>query len=130
MVNVLTMDESTTGARLAGPTLTFENPTLTIRELIERRVLTEVEIYNLSRPDAFYGLVQPSDIEQFLNGPRKRSFKPLNAKTQVDVAIDAFQRQRFLVLLPKGQASSLDQKVTFQDRDEISFLKLIPLIGG
>ncbi len=130
MVTVRTFDESTLGALIDGPTLELPESRISVRELIERRVRAEVDRYNRERPERFYGLIQPSDVEEMLNGPRKRTFREISADAQVKIALDAFERQGFLVLLPSGQASSLDEEVTLYPDDSVSFLRLVPLIGG
>ena len=103
---------------------------VTIRELITFRVQNEVERYNRERPEKYYGLVQPADVETTLNGPSDRAFKPIDPGKQIDAAIQAFEKQRIIVLTPKGQAESLDDTVSLFDGDEVSFLRLVPLIGG
>ncbi|MBX3119862.1 MAG: hypothetical protein KF784_12410 [Fimbriimonadaceae bacterium] len=130
MVQVLMVDESTAGGRIQGLTLQIASHEISIRDLIALRVRTEIENYNRERPARFYGLIQPTDVETFLNGPKERAYKPINADRQVQIALDAFEKQRFLVLLPGGQAQSLDEVVTLRDNDEVSFLRLVPLIGG
>lgn len=130
MVTVRTFDESTLGAMVDGPVLELPGSRITIRELITLRVRAEVDRYNREQPERYYGLVQPSDVEEMLNGPRTRSFRKISADAQVKIALDAFERQGFLVLLPAGQASSLDEEVTLYPDDSVSFLRLVPLIGG
>ena len=86
--------------------------------------------YNLERPERFHGLVQPTDLERMLNGPAERRFRPIDADRQVEVALQAFRENRFLVLLPDRQAERLDERVELADGVEVSFLRLVPLVGG
>ena len=65
-----------------------------------------------------------------INGPIRRVFRHIDADRQVEVAIKAFRDQRFVVLLPDRQAERLDEVVTLKDGDEVSFLRLLPLVGG
>lgn len=130
MVTVRTFDETTLGALVDGPSIELPGSRLTVADLIRLRVRAEVDRYNRERPERFYGLVQPGDIETMLNGPTSRQFKPIDPDRQVAVALDAFERQSFLVLFPGGQASSLDQEITLYPDDSVSFLRLVPLIGG
>jgi hypothetical protein len=128
--SITIIDETTSGTRQEGPTLSFPEPKITIRNLITARIYDEVERYNNRGPDKYYGLVQPSDIETALNSPRDRRFKKVDGDMQAAVALAAFESQRLLVLLPNRQAESLDETVTLSDGDEVTFLRLIPLIGG
>ena len=99
-------------------------------ELIALRVRAEVRRYNNAADGWFYGLVQPSDVERMVNGPAERRFRPIDADRQVEVALQAFRESRFLVLLPEGQAVSVDEMVTLREGDEVGFLRLVPLVGG
>lgn len=130
MLTLRMIDETTTGSRFEAPKLEIETELPTVRDLISLRVRAEVRRYNNDRTDRYYGLVQPSDLEQLINGPADRKFRSIDADRQVDVAIKAFQDQRFLVLLPHRQAEDLDEPLTLSDGDEVSFLRLVPLIGG
>jgi hypothetical protein len=89
-----------------------------------------VRRYNAKRSGRYYGLVQPSDLEKMLNGPTERRFQPIDVDRQVDVALEAFRKQRFLVLLPSGQAEDLDTPVQLNEGDAVSFMRLVPLVGG
>ena len=46
---------------------------VTARELIERRIRHEVDVYNENPPDTFLGLVQPTGTERALNGWRVKN---------------------------------------------------------
>lgn len=130
MPTIRMIDETTAGSRYEVPPLEIGDEKLTVRELLGLRVRAEVRRYNNSPTGRFYGLVQPSDLEQMLNGPADRSYKPVDADRQVQVAVKAFQDQRILVILPEGQAEHLDEAFDLRDGDEVSFLRLVPLIGG
>ena len=130
MPSILTIDETTSGSRVEGPALEIETDRLTVADLIALRVRAEVRRYNNERPGAFYGLVQPMDMERMLNGPVSRRFRPIDADHQVKIALTAFKDQRFLVLLPDRQAESLEEEIEIKDGDEVSFLRLVPLMGG
>ncbi|KAA0225295.1 MAG: hypothetical protein AKCLJLPJ_01947 [Fimbriimonadales bacterium] len=130
MVSVRTIDEFTTGRRLEGPTVELPSFEVSVRELIESRVRQEVDRYNREKPGTYYGLIQPTDTEVLLNGPVTRRFKPVDPERQVEIALEAFRKQQILVLLPGGQAESVDQIVRLNENDEVSFLRLVPLVGG
>lgn len=130
MPSIRMIDETTAGGRFEAPTLEVETDDLTLRDLIALRVRAEVRRYNNERGDRFYGLVQPSDVEQMVNGPAIRRFRPIDADRQVEVALKAFRDGRFLVLLPDRQAEDLDESVALSDGDEVGFLRLVPLVGG
>lgn len=124
------IDESTTGERNEGPTLDFATQIVSIREIIESRIEAEVAAYNQGRPGKFAGLIKPTEAETHLNPARQVKFKPVDAARQIEVALKAFKSGSLLVLLPKKQASDLDELVELAPGDEVSFLRLVPLIGG
>lgn len=130
MPSIRMIDETTAGGRFEAPALQIEAERITLRDLIALRVRAEVRRYNNERGDRFYGLVQPSDLEQMVNGPAVRRFRPIDADRQVEVALKAFRDGRFLVLLPDRQAEGLDEALDLSDGDEVGFLRMVPLVGG
>ena len=130
MPSIRMIDETTSGGRYEAPPLLLETERVTVRDLIALRVRAEVRRYNNEHGDRFYGLVQPSDLEQMVNGPAVRRFRPIDADRQVEVALKAFRDGRFLVLLPNRQAGSLDDEVFLNEGDEVGFLRMVPLVGG
>ena len=123
-------DETTTGSLVHAFTLDFLTEEITVRELIERRVYEEVQEYNRSKPTHFRGLVQPVDAEETLNGYRLREPRRVDAEQQYDRAIGAFDRNGFVVLVDDRQVEALDDEITLTSSSSVSFLKLVPLVGG
>ncbi len=123
-------DENFAGKVLNELLVKFKSKTITIRELIEARVRGEVEVYNTQRPAYYNGLVDPTDSEKTINGLKLHSRKQIDAEKQVYVALDAFQKNGFFVLVDDAQCTSLDQEIELHDDTHISFVKLTPLVGG
>lgn len=125
-------DESTTGDRGDPIVLEFLTAEVTIRELIRERVYQEVQDFNLNmaKQPVFRGLVQPTDAEQTLNGYKLKSKRQIDWQQQFDKATAAFDAGRILVLVNDRQADSLEERVTITPETGVSFLKLVPLVGG
>lgn len=128
-------DESLNGARSNPLTLDFLTERITVREVIRERVYEEVRQYNATQPELFRGLVQPTDAEATLNGYRIRSQNPerrprIDWKAQYARAIEAFERNGFFLLVDDRQLESLDDEIVIRPGTEISFIKLVPLVGG
>jgi hypothetical protein len=121
-------DETTSGKRRSAGDFCFDTETLTLRELIRRRVQQEVERFNQSDVQVFQGLVQPRETERILNGVRQRPV--LDWEKQYAKAITAFQSNGFLVLVDGRQITDLDQSLQLTTQTKVAFLKLVPLIGG
>ncbi len=103
---------------------------LTVRELIRARVYGEVRDYNLRQPEYFRGLVQPTDAERTLNGFKVRQGRRLDPEKQFERAIESFYRNGFLVLVDERQVDELEEEIEIRPDTTVTFLKLVPLVGG
>ena len=123
-------DETAAGDRTNALTLDFLTARIPVRELIRRRVYEEVQEYNLSMPEYFKGLVQPTDAERVLNGYKLRERRKIDWEEQARRAEEAFERNGFFLLVDDRQVESLDQEIDLKIGSEVSFIKLVPLVGG
>ncbi|MEW6302740.1 MAG: hypothetical protein AB1705_04670 [Verrucomicrobiota bacterium] len=131
MASTLTIyDETTSGQRTPAFTLECLTEKMTVRELIRRRIYQEVQDYNLKEPEYFRGLIEPTDAERTLNGFKLRQRRQINWEEQYERALEAFQRNGFFVLVGNKQAESLDDEFQVKVDAEVSFVKLVPLVGG
>jgi len=132
MVASLTIRDATTAGQTTGEiTIEFLTERITVRELIHSRVYQEVRDHNLkARQQVFHGLVQPSDTERELNGYRLRKAREIDWRQQCEVALKAFERNGFLILVGDRQMTSLDDEIVITPGIQVSFLKLVPLVGG
>ena len=140
MATITICDEST-ALRHEDRVFTLDMPSesITVRELIRERVYQEVDDYNRvvreqqSNP-RFYGLVQPESYEAELNEPLRTKgpgrFRELDWKKQFEVAVDAYEHNRFIVLVGEEQTTSLDQTIELTPSTEVVFLRLVMLVGG
>lgn len=53
-----------------------------------------------------------------------------DAEKQIARALEAFERNGFIVLIGDQQAESLDEGFLIQADTEVSFVKLVQLVGG
>ena len=129
-ITVSVKDENFSGKVLQEVFIGFSSETVTVKDIIEARVRQEVDNYNNRLPEYYNGLIEPNDAEKTINGFKLRSKKPIDGENQVYVALDAFQKNGFFVLIDTLQFTSLEQKVQLTEDTRISFLKLTPLVGG
>jgi hypothetical protein len=129
MFTLTVRDETTTGEALATLDLQLEADQVSVTELIRARVHQEVRAHNASRDTGrFNGLVQPDPAERELNaGGRPRL---VDADRQTEVALRAFERGHVLLLVDDRQVEALEQQVTLTPASTVTFLKLVPLVGG
>ena len=130
MATVTVVDELLPGGKDEALTLEFLDERVTVREVIRSRVYQEVTEYNARMPDHFRGLVQPIDAERVLNGFRLRQRRKIDWQEQYRRAIEAFQRNGFLILVDDRQVNELDEIVELRHNTTVTFLKLVPLVGG
>ena len=131
MPSTLTVsDQTVTGKTTHSVTLEFPTERTTVRELIRSRVYQEVQDYNRRKPETFQGLVRPTEAEQTLNGFKLRAGREIDWKRQFEKACDAFERNGFFILIGDKQAEELDEQITLTPTQPVSFVKLMPLVGG
>jgi hypothetical protein len=113
-----------------GFTLDVLDEHITVRELIRARVYREVRDYNLDQPEFFHGLVQPSDAERSLNGFKMRSRRRIDPVRQFELAKRAFYTNGFILLVDDRQVDELEDEIEIGPDTTVTFLKLVPLVGG
>lgn len=123
-------DEAVSGEKREALRLDFLTDRITARELIRKRVYEEVQEYNLKEPEHFRGLVQPTDAERVLNGYRLRQRRKIDWEQQYKKAVEAFERNGFFILADDRQVESLDEEIEIRLNTEVSFVRLVPLVGG
>jgi hypothetical protein len=81
-------------------------------------------------PEYFRGLVQPTDAERVLNGYKLRQRRKIDWEEQYRRATEAFERNGFLILADDQQVENLDDEIEIRVNTEVSFVRLVPLVGG
>ena len=123
-------DETFAGDVLNEIELEIAGQEMAVKDIIEMRVEREVENYNQRTDKFFNGLVVPTDAEKTLNGYKMKRNAKIDAEKQVYLALAAFQKNGYFVLIDDVQSETLDQVVKIGENTKISFIKLTPLIGG
>ena len=102
---------------------------LSARELMRRRIFEEVARHNGGRAVAA-GLVASGDLEGERVDVTGGVPRALDWQRQYDVALNAFERQRLILLVGQQQIESLDEEIALAPDTEVVFLRLVPLVGG
>jgi hypothetical protein len=102
---------------------------ITLRELLKRRIDEEVAELNAGR-DEIKPLVAPTEQELRLNGEKPIRRRLVDPERQLVAAVEAFERNRFVVIVDHQQVLDLDQPIVVTPTTEVRFLKLVPLVGG
>jgi hypothetical protein len=131
MIRLAVRDETTSGDMLASLELQLQSERVTVAELIRARVHQEVRDHNArAASGVFNGLVQPEDAERELNGYRLRRPRAISAERQTETAQRASERGQVLIVVDDRQVEELEQEVELQPGSSVTFLKLVPLVGG
>lgn len=131
METTITLYEETMfGERTDALSLTFLTARITARELIRSRVRHVVGEVNRKQGESPYLHVQPTEAEKRLNDHAKRSDTLLDEETQLARALEAFERNQFFLLVENRQIEHLDEAFEIGSTTAISFVRLVPLVGG
>ncbi len=133
MATTLTIRDETTfsfGGADEGFTLDLLSERITLRELVRTRVYQEVRDYNLHQPEYFRGLVQPADAERTLNGFKVQERCRIDPEKQFERAIESFYGNGFFILVNDRQVDELEEEIEIGADTTVTFLKLVPLVGG
>ena len=130
MITLTINDESGVGTILNQFLVNVAHEHLTVKDLIKARVYHEVEEYNNRLPEIFNGLVQPSYDEKVLNGFKLRENRKIDPEKQLYIALDAFQKNGYFILIDNRQAENLEEKISISSSTIVSFVKLTALVGG
>src|SRR5450631_784248 len=127
----------------------LELPTerMTARDLIRCRIEADVAIHNAverarfdetiaADRDASNGwLVTPGPVERALNGPRGvygpgSHLDLIKSEPLIAVALEAFARNGFFMIFDGRQIVDLDEVLIIEQDNAVTFLRLVPLVGG
>ncbi|MEU5096815.1 hypothetical protein [Streptomyces sp. NPDC020996] len=92
---------------------------VTLREVLRRRVSEEFGRHGRSELTGGVGNTRQSGAD-----------RPRDAQHAFELALEAFHRRRFVVLVGDRQVEDLDDEVVLSPDEDITFLKLVPLAGG
>ena len=129
LVLVTVRDETPSGRVVSEAT--FDLPdSVSARDLIRFRVREEVAKHNASPGGSFRGLVRPEGGVESAPGVYTVPLRRIDWEKQADIAIDAFSRNGFLLLVADRQVEDLEEQISLGEAEEISFVRLVPLVGG
>jgi hypothetical protein len=129
-VTLIIKDETAAGKTTNEIIVSFASELTTVKEIIIARVTAEVNTYNNKMPEYFKGLIEPSEAERTLNGYKLKEKRKVDAEKQCLIALDAFLKNGFFILIDNIQSETLEQMVVINKDTSISFIKLTPLVGG
>lgn len=102
---------------------------LTVRELINVYVQDQVDRFNSTPIDR--SSRHQSDEERILNPSRPTQHtQRRDCEAECERALAAFGANNFFLLIDGNQVNDLDEVITIKPNTSVSFLRLVPLVGG
>lgn len=102
---------------------------LTVRELIRCRIYQEVQDVNLARRNKHLWLMQHAGVITDSLDARSAS-TTIDWRLHFERTAEAYEAGKFLILIGNRQTESLDEEIELTQGTLVTFLKLIPLVGG
>lgn len=111
--------------------------TLTLRILLERIVISEVEAYNLRQKDTQFvraltqnQLEAAAEVGKISMGGRETEALWADPQQAVETALLAFTDGLYYVFLNDQQLERLEEEITVSSEMSLLFLRLVALAGG
>lgn len=130
MAEVMVRDETMSGTAIGSWVLPDVPDEISARELLRLRVREEVARFNATTTRVFRGLVRPADSTQTADGFVVGEGRHLDWEVQADTACAAFERSGFVMLVGDAQVDDLDEMIDLSCDRTVSFIRLVPLVGG
>jgi hypothetical protein len=127
---ILFRDVTRAGRELGRSTVTDLPDTLTVGELLDTRIRTEVSAYNEQPGPVFVGLVQPADSIRHSDGFRIREARQLDADAAVAAAVEAVAAGMLAFQLGGERVTDLDRPVAVDEHDEILAVMERPVVAA
>lgn len=123
-------DEDARGNRFHSFRIPNSSESLSVKDLILRRVSVEVERFNAQRPVCFFTLVQPVEAEMTSRGFRLKEHRTLDPEAQMNSAIEGFAKKCYLINANGRDYQELNDQIEIADETEIVFVKFMEVVGG
>lgn len=120
-------------------TLRLASERISARDIVAKHVRDEVDrLNNLARRKhsdhdrvaSFLVGDHSHELERKLNKPNRKNPKVLEPSKEVEAALNAVEAKQVIVLFDDLEVEDLDADLTVTDQSKITFLRLVPLIGG
>jgi hypothetical protein len=105
---------------------------LTLRTLIAERVRIEFDKQRdaAKQPTLLVDSEMLRQLNPYAKRPESRCETVLTADDAIEHALKAFRQNRFFVLVEGRQVEDLDDVIPFRPTSEVTFVRLVPVVGG
>ncbi len=108
--------------------ISLQSEQITVRDLLREYVTHQVEQHNCQQKTRSANF--ESEDEMILNNKVRKPVGQLQCNVECERAYKAFESNQLVVLINKYQPSELDETVTVTADSKVTFLRLVPLVGG
>jgi hypothetical protein len=116
------------GQRLLQTHVPVPTATLTVRELIARKVQQEVsECVAQRRPGLSGEYLSP---EVLLRAATLEALAPGDIDTEIERAQRAFAARDYMIVINNRRVFNVNEVLRFQADTQVEFIKILPLVGG
>ncbi|PCJ94291.1 MAG: hypothetical protein COA52_05360 [Hyphomicrobiales bacterium] len=131
-ISIRVRDQSFPTKAISELLLELSSNKLTAADLISQRVQAEIDgRLRGTGQTSHQPLVQLNIVEVLLNGVRKTtSPKHHDVDTQIEIALDGFSNNAFILLIDDVQVEALDSIIDVGPDSIVTFLKITQLVGG
>lgn len=123
-------DESAGGQELHRYRLKVASLPLTAEQLLRQRVREEAERFNRERPVCYRALVVPDGAEDTGQGFRLSQHRDLDQEAQVAAALKAFGDGLLSMYVANRLIKDINETLPVEELDEVSFVRLGPIVAG
>ena len=128
-MQLLIKEENFAGKILDEILLEIETKSLTVKELIQKRVEHRVSLQN-QKTQLEYQQFE-NEVEKKLNkNTPVWEKKKIDAEKEVYRAWEAFNNNAFVLMVDNKQVTDLEEEIMVFDDTEVSFVRLTQLVGG
>lgn len=110
--------------------LEIEYHTVTLKQIFEQCIRARFQLIATHVGQ----VTERGEYEQILNQAEQcqkgNVWSHLAPELQLQQAIYAFEKNRFMVLVDEKQITKIDEKIDLAEYSSIQFIQLIPLVGG
>lgn len=100
----------------------------TVRELIRNIVFHQVYDHNTATRE--WQRIIAAEAEMKRNPKHEHAGKALDWVPKYEQALSAFEKNQIVLLVDDRQIEDLDSEILVNRNTKVTFLKLIPLVGG
>lgn len=126
-------DEAVGGERSLRMELPRSDERVPAAELIRRRVAKDLAAWRRREENAPEGLAagfRDGIRDGFAEGAMPCPWGKMDEEAACRVALEAFDRQAFVLLVDSLHVEDRDTIVRLDETSEVTFLRLVPLVGG